>query len=434
MTIYALSTPRGKSAIAIIRLSGKKTISVLEQITQRPIPPARYASLRKLYDPEHKNILDEALIIFFKRPHSYTGEDSAELHIHGGKAIIDSILHALSTFDDLRPAEAGEFSYRAVLNNRMDLTCAEGIADMIDAETKSQQIQSLRQMKGALGILYEKWRQRLMKALAHLETDIEFAEEYLPRGIGKKALKDILILRKELINHLNDSRGQTLREGIKIAIIGMPNTGKSSLLNYLVKHEAAIVSTQAGTTRDSIEVYLTLGGVPTHICDTAGIREAGNEIEQEGIRRAKKKAQEADIRLFISSPDTVQTEKNKKNIESLYQKGDFLIGNKSDLGSSNAEYHISIKTGENMKKFTKILETAIKKRFGLSEYPTLTRIRHRDSLTEALTALNRISEENINELVVEDIRLATRSLGKITGKVDIESLLDIVFHDFCIGK
>jgi tRNA modification GTPase len=441
MTIYALSTPPGRGAIAIIRLSGGHTQKVVEKLTGKASPEPRLAALRVLSDPETGDPIDSGLVLFFQAPHSYTSEDMAELHIHGGVAIVDCILEVLSQFKELRPAEPGEFTRLAVLNGRMDLTQAEAVADMIDSETIAQQKQAFRQMQGALGELYEGWRQKLALSLAHLEADIEFADEDLPGGIGQAVLSEVAILKDEIAAHILDDRGRTLRHGVEIAIIGAPNVGKSSVLNYLAGREAAIVSARAGTTRDVVEVSLTLGGVPAVLADTAGIREAGDEIEREGVRRALKRATKADIRLHVTAfGEPAQAD------EVRFQEGDIYVANKQDLGTTPrpssllAEdfYEISAQTGAGMPTLIAALNARVQENFGLAERPALTRTRHRNALQEAGVALERSLERPGSgmelELVAEDLRLAMREIGRITGAVDVESLLDIVFRDFCIGK
>lgn len=441
MTIYALSTPPGRGAIAIIRLSGSHTLKTVEKLTGKPVPEPRQATLRVLSDPKVGDPIDSGLVLFFQAPHSYTSEDMAELHIHGGVAIVDRILEVLSGLEDLRPAEPGEFTRLAVLNGRMDLTQAEAVADMIDAETMAQQKQAFRQMQGALGELYEGWRKKLASSLAHLEADIEFADEDLPGGIGQAVLGEVTLLNDEISAHIRDDRGRTLRHGVEIAIIGAPNVGKSSLLNYLVGREAAIVSARAGTTRDIVEVSLTLGGVPAVLADTAGIREAGDEIEREGVRRALKRATKADIRLHVKAfGEPAQAD------EARFQEGDIYVANKQDLGTTPrppgllAEdfYEISAETGAGMPTLIAALNARVQENFGLAERPALTRTRHRNALQEAGVALERglvrAGSGMELELVAEDLRLAMREIGRITGAVDVESLLDIVFRDFCIGK
>ena len=446
MTIYALSTPPGRGAIAIIRITGSHTATTIEKLTGKPVPQPRQAALRVLSDPGTGDSIDSGLVLFFQAPHSYTSEDMAELHIHGGIAIVDRLLGALSQLEGLRPAEPGEFTRLAVLSGRMDLTQAEAVADMIDSETMAQQKQAFRQMQGALGTLYEGWRQNLASSLAHLEADIEFADEDLPGGIGQAVLADVATLNDEIASHIRDDRGRSLRNGVEIAIIGAPNVGKSSLLNYLVGREAAIVSARSGTTRDIVEVSLTLGGVPALLADTAGIREAGDEIEREGVRRALKRASEADIRLHVTAFGDPPRSDGFNTDKAGFRAGDIYVANKQDIGETTRPpniheddfFGVSAETGAGMPALIQALNARVRQNFGLAERPALTRTRHRIALQAASVALGRGLERAESgmelELVAEDLRLAMREIGRITGAVDVESLLDIVFRDFCIGK
>ncbi len=438
MTIYALATPVGRSALAVIRLSGARAGDALKALTQKPLPVAREARVRPLLCPETGRELDHALVLWMPGPHSFTGEDCVEIHAHGGLAVIDSILTALAGIKGLRPAEAGEFTRRAVVNGRLDLTAAEAIGDLIDAETSAQQQQALRQMRGALGVLYNGWRDRIKTALAHLEADIEFADEDLPGGLGQGALAGLEGLAEEIADHLADQRGERLRAGVSVAIIGSPNAGKSSIINILAKRDAAIVSPQAGTTRDVVEVSLVMAGVPVTIADTAGLRQSGDDIEMQGVARARRRAEEADIRLLVIAPDAPPGD-----AVDLLIAGDFCLANKADLGPAAAALPdgvrpiaLSALTGQGVEAFQAILTAILGERFGLAEQPALTRARHRAALEEALSYLQTADaiRHRALELAAEDLRLASRALGRITGQVDIEALLDIVFADFCIGK
>lgn len=442
MTIFALSTPPGRGAIAVIRLSGKDASGTLAGLTGRALPEPRKAALRTILDPATRAPVDSGLVLFFPAPHSYTGEDMAEIHVHGGVAVVDRLLEALADQPALRPAEPGEFTRRAVLNGRMDLTQAEAVADMIEAETQAQQAQAFRQMRGELGALYEGWRQKLASSLAHLEADIEFADEDLPGGIGRAVLEEVAALTRDIAAHLKDRRGRALRKGIEIAIVGAPNVGKSSILNHMAGREAAIVSARAGTTRDVVEASLTLGGVPVVLADTAGLREAGDEVEREGVRRALKKASAADIRLHVFAPDA-----GGAGVFDAagFRPGDIFVANKADLGSLAPPagpaadcFSVSAKSGAGMTELMEALGERVRAGFGLAESPALTRSRHKNALQAALEALQRGLDRADGpgglELVAEDLRLAMREIGRITGAVDVESLLDIVFKDFCIGK
>jgi tRNA modification GTPase len=438
MTIYALATPVGRSALAVIRLSGTRAGDALKALTRKPLPTAREARVRPVFCPETGRELDQALVLWMPAPHSFTGEDCVEVHAHGGLAVVESILTALASIKGLRPAEAGEFTRRAVVNGRLDLTAAEAIGDLIDAETSAQQQQALRQMRGALGALYNGWRDRIKTALAHLEADIEFADEDLPGGLGQDALAGLDGLAEEIADHLADQRGERLRDGVSVAIIGSPNAGKSSIINILAKKDAAIVSPQAGTTRDVVEVSLVMAGVPVTIADTAGLRLSGDDIEMQGVVRAKRRAEEADIRLLVIAPDAPPGD-----AVDLLLAGDFCLGNKADLGPTKLKLPdgvrsvaLSALTGQGVDAFQTILTETLGQRFGLAEQPALTRARHRAALEEALSYLQRAdaARHRALELAAEDLRLASRALGRITGRVDIEALLDIVFADFCIGK
>lgn len=449
MTIFALSTPPGRGAIAMIRLSGEKSSAALKSLSALELPDLRRASVRLLSDPRTGQLIDEAVVLRFEAPHSFTGEDMLELHVHGGLAVVDSLLDALASIDGLRPAEAGEFSKRAVLNGRLDLTRAEGIADLIDAESEAQKQQALRQMSGALGQLYEKWRDQIKTGLAHLEADLEFAEEDLPGGLGQSALDGLAALLPEMRAHLSEDRGERLREGVCVAIIGPPNAGKSSIINRLAGRDAAIVSARAGTTRDVVEVAMVLGGVPVTLSDTAGLREAQDEIEQEGVRRARLRAEEAELRLLVTAPDVEVSHFDGGAVQDIMKPGDFWLHNKSDLmepsakdasvkneGSKFRHYTVSAQTDHGIDDLLNQLSCEISRRFGLSERPALTRVRHRKALEEAVSYLQSAMEARSQglELAAEDLRMSSRALGRITGTVDVEALLDIVFADFCIGK
>ncbi len=431
MTIYALSTAPQRGAIAIIRISGEGVKPLLQKLTHKPPPPPRMAQFAVLY--EDTNILDEALILYFAAPQSYSGEDMAELHIHGGTHVVSRLLTVLSREPDMRPAQAGEFTRRAVLNGKMDLTRAEAIADLIDAETEAQHHQAIRQLRGELGALYETWRTRLTHALAHIEADIEFAEEDLPGGIGTAAFPDLQQLCTDMAAHIDDARGISVREGLAIAIMGAPNVGKSSILNHIAGRGAAITSDQPGTTRDIIDVPLTLAGIPVVFSDTAGLRDTADAIEQEGVKRALARGKEADIRIFVLSATDITDAP-----AFISRETDFLIANKCDLAPppKGVDFALSAKTGTGFDNFLAALEGRIRMQYGLGEAPRLTRLRHRQALQESLTALSRglAARDDALELAAEDLRLANRALGRITGAVDVEALLDIVFSDFCIGK
>ncbi|MDO8290792.1 MAG: tRNA uridine-5-carboxymethylaminomethyl(34) synthesis GTPase MnmE [Parvibaculum sp.] len=439
-TIYALSSAGGRAGVAVIRVSGAKTRFVIEVLTGRAVPGPRQAVLRRLQDPKSNVALDRALVLYFDGPQSFTGEDVAEFHVHGGRAVVGSVLKALSGIEGLRTAEAGEFTRRAFENDKLDLTEAEGLADLIDADTEAQRRQALRQMEGALGQIYEGWRARLLRILAYAEADIDFADEDLPDDLMARLGPQIEGLAGEIQTHLEDGhRGERLRDGVEVAIVGPPNVGKSSLLNRLAGRDAAIVSDEAGTTRDVLEVRLDLGGVPVTLSDTAGLREATGNIEKEGIRRGLAKASSADLRLVMVAmgPDGQMT-----GDFALAQEGDFRIVNKADQGElsdlQSGTMAISALTGQGIDGLVAALEARVSALYGAGEYPVITRARHREGLEACQVSLARaldgLEAGRDSALVAEDLRLAMRALGRITGRVDVEDLLDVVFRDFCIGK
>ncbi|MCE9648063.1 MAG: tRNA uridine-5-carboxymethylaminomethyl(34) synthesis GTPase MnmE [Parvibaculum sp.] len=436
-TIYALSSAGGRAGVAVIRVSGPATAAAVEALTGAKSPRAREATLRKISDPETGAALDRGLVLWFEGPASFTGEDVAEFHIHGGRAVVAGVLGALGRLPGLRLAMAGEFTRRAFENGKLDLTEAEGLADLIDAETEAQRRQALRQMEGALGQLYESWRGRLIRILAYAEAEIDFADEELPGDLLWRLGPEIEALASEIQSHLDDGRrGERLRDGVEVAIVGPPNVGKSSLLNRLAGRDAAIVSDEAGTTRDVLEVRLDLGGVPVALADTAGLREAEGSVEKEGIRRGLAKAHSADLRLVMVAA------KRGGGVEGdfeLAQPGDLRIVNKTDVGGGvEGALPISALSGEGIEALLATLTERVTALFGASENPVITRARHREGLEacgrELERALAGLRDDRSGELVAEDLRLAARSLGRITGRVDVEDLLDVVFRDFCIGK
>ena len=437
-TIYALSSAAGRAGVAVIRLSGPEAGGTLQALTGRAPGDARKAELRRLRRPDDGAPLDRALVLFFSRPESFTGEDVAELHVHGGRAVVASVLEALAGIPGLRAALPGEFTRRAFENGKLDLTEVEGLADLIDAETEAQRRQALRQMEGALGRLYEDWRARLMRLLAYAEAEIDFPDEEVPGDLLKSLGPEVEALRADIAIHLKDGhRGERLREGVEVAIMGPPNAGKSSLLNRLARREAAIVSAEAGTTRDVVEVRFDLGGVPVTLADTAGLREAAGEIEAEGVRRALARAEAADLRIVVEACD------GKGGLTgsfALAREGDLKLLNKVDLGAPDKvdAIMVSVMNGEGLGEVEQKLSEIVSELASLSENPVVTRARHREGLEECLASLERVGEGlragRETELITEDLRLAARALGRITGRVDVEDLLDIVFRDFCIGK
>jgi len=434
-TIFALASGAGRGAIAVLRISGPDSAAILARLAGR-LPSPRVASLRRLQDPDGAGTLDEALVLWFPGPGSYTGEDSAELHLHGGPAVIAAVGGALAALG-ARPAEHGEFTRRAFLNGRMDLTAAEGIADLIAAETEAQRRQALRQADGALARLYGGWAERLTRLLAHQEAAIEFADDDLPTDLGDRARRGAGTLRAEIAAHLADGgRGERLREGVLVAIVGAPNAGKSSLLNALAGREAAIVSARAGTTRDVVEVRLVLAGVPVTLADTAGLREAADEIEQEGIRRARRRAEEADLVLAVFAADAPPD----AGTLAWVTPGALVLANKLDLAAAPAAIGgvaplaVSALTGAGLDRLRARLEAEASRLAGAGDAALLTRPRHRAALSEAADWLAEAEAAPLPEVSSEALRAALRALGRLTGRVDVEAVLDVVFRDFCIGK
>jgi len=442
-TIFALASGRGRAGIAVLRISGPQAGSVARELAGRPAPAPRRAAVRRLADPATGTVLDEALMLFFRAPASFTGEDVLELHLHGGRAVIDGVLEALGRLSGLRPAEPGEFSRRAFERGRMDLTAAEGLNDLVMAETAAQRRQALRQMNGALAELYERWRGTLIESLAHLEAGIDFSDEELPEDLAAAPAERLAGLREEIAAHLADAgRGERLRDGVGIVILGAPNVGKSSLLNALARRDAAIVSETAGTTRDVIEVAMDLGGYPATLVDTAGIREAGEAIEAEGVRRAIDRAGRADLRLVLA--EAPEWPAIPESTAALRLEGALLVLTKSDRGGpppgvvENAPetFAVSAVTGAGLAVLEQALEDRVVAMCEPGEAPAITRARHRRALEDCLGALERFAATVARDpvLAAEDARLASRALGRITGRVDVEELLDVIFSDFCIGK
>lgn len=427
--IFALATGAGRSAVAVMRLSGAGTGAVLATLAG-PLPAPRRASLRLLRLAGVA--LDRALVLWFPAPGSYTGEDGAELHLHGGPAVIAAVADALAALG-ARPAEPGEFTRRAFLHGRLDLTAAEGIADLISAETEAQRRQALRQAEGGLAQRHAGWAQRLTQLLARQEAFIEFEEEELPGDLDAQVEADAALLRAEMEAMLAEGdRGEKLREGLTIAILGAPNAGKSSLLNALAGREAAIVSARAGTTRDVVEVRMILAGVPVTLADTAGLREAADEIEAEGIRRALARAETADLRLLVFAADAPPDEATL----ALRGPDALLVLNKADLPHAGLPEAVAVsaRTGAGLEALRQRLEAAAAARAGLADGAVLTRPRHRAALREAVEELTRLPLAGLPELRAEALRRALRALGRLTGRVDVEQVLDVVFGEFCIGK
>jgi len=442
-TIFALASGRGRAGVAVVRVSGPQAHPALERLSRRPAPAPRQTCLRRLRDPESGAVLDEALVVVFAAPASFTGEDVVELHLHGGRAVVSGVLDALGRLEGLKPAEPGAFSRRAFEHGKMDLTAAEGLNDLVLAETTAQRRQALRQMEGALGALYEGWRSTLIEARARLEAEIDFSDEDLPENLTADLHKRLAALRGEVAEHLADSgRGERLRDGASVVILGPPNVGKSSLLNALARREAAIVAETAGTTRDAIEVNMDLGGYPATLIDTAGVREAGDAVEAEGVRRAMARAESADLRIVLG--EAAEWPSLPGAIAELRSRDAILVLNKADaagmtpgpLRDADGVFAISATSGAGLGKLLDELEERVVALCDVGESPAITRARHREALRESLEAMDRFlaQPEADPVLAAEDLRLAARSLGRITGREDVEDVLDVIFSSFCIGK
>lgn len=440
-TIFALGSGQARAGIAVIRISGGRAGEVLQRLSGAALPEPRRASLVRLSDPETGEAVDTGLALWFPAPKSFTGEAVAELHLHGGRACVEGVLTALSCLPGLRPADPGEFTRRAFENGKLDLTEVEGLADLIQAETAAQRRQALRQFEGVLGERYENWREALLQALARMEAAIDFVDEELPQDVIARAGETVAKISAEIRAHLDDNRrGERLREGFRIVLLGAPNAGKSTLLNAIAQREAAIVSEEPGTTRDVVEVGLDLGGFPVVIADTAGLRESKAAVEQEGVRRARARAAESDLRMTLF--DGKIWPKCDPETRALVDENTLPVITKADLHAKIenpqiggvAAISLSAKTGEGMEALLERLEEAIRARMAGSETAPLTRLRHRRHLEECLGALERFPKATGAELAAEDLRLAVRALGRITGRVDVEEVLDRLFTEFCIGK
>lgn len=436
-TIFALATYPAKSGVAIVRVSGSLALNSLKYFGINIQPQDRIAKFAVLKDGEDE--IDQALYFCFNAPHSFTGEDVVEYHLHGSIAVINSVLSLLSKIPNFRLAEPGEFAKRAFMNNKMDLTKAEGLADLIEAETKLQQRQALRQMSGELENLYDKWRNSLIHAMAFIEAYIDFPDEDLPQEIITELNEQINELRFEITNHLSDKRGEKLREGIYIAIYGAPNVGKSTLLNNLAKRDVAIVSNIPGTTRDIIEVRLDLNGYLVTIADTAGLRVSDDVIENEGIKRAKNAVANADLKIAIFDA-SVETPVDKDSFE-LIDDNTIVILNKIDaektiVGNIGKHNFIRMSLLDNIgvNELLELITVFIRDNYAPISTPLITRIRYRNLLEEAMKALMKFDLSKDSELAAEDLRVAASKLGQITGRIDVENILDKIFSSFCIGK
>ena len=442
MTIFALSSGPGISGVAVIRISGLKTKEILEKIATGPFPEPRVASLKKIIEIQTKDLIDEGILIWFPGPKSYTGEDMAEIHIHGSRAVIQSILDNISKIEGCRLAESGDFTKRAFQNEKINLLKAESIGDLIASETEIQRKQALKIMSGKSSEKFDSWRKILLKILSNLEAKIDFPDEDLPSNILNNIKKDSQKVKLEIKKVLNDSKvGERVREGFKIAIIGPTNAGKSSLLNYFSKREVAIVSEIAGTTRDIIEVHLNIDGFPVIMSDTAGIRNSKDEIEKKGIKLALKRAEDADLNILVFEPKSVDFTGFLSDLN--IEKSIFVI-NKSDLGKIKGKdlnkykpILISIKDEKNIEKLIDKIKKNLTNKFVSAEDTLITRERHRQHLEQCIFHLDEFSKKEKDsdfDKATEDIRLATRHLGMLVGKVDVEEILGSIFNDFCIGK
>ena len=443
MTIYALSSGPGLSGIAVIRVSGPDTEKVLKNLTFLPIPSPRVAVLRKFINPETKELIDNGILLWFPGPESYTGEDMAEFHVHGSKTVIDAIHLSISKVKGCRLAEPGEFTKIAFQNGKINLLKAESISDLISSETEIQRKQAIKIMSGKSSDKFNSLRVRLIKILSNIEAKIDFPEDDLPNNILENIHSETKKIKFEIEKILNDQKvGERIREGFKIAIVGPTNAGKSSLLNYLSRRDVAIVSEIAGTTRDVIEAHLNLDGFPVILSDTAGIRVSKDEIEKKGIKLALEKAEKADLNIIVLEPKNVDFTHFSRDLD--IRKA-ILVVNKSDLGVDQIsdeinKYNpifISIKEEKNLDKLINFIKEELKNKFISSEDIYITRERHRVNLENCLDHLKKFQEKKSLEdfdKAAEDLRLATRYLGMIVGKVDVEEVLGSIFNDFCIGK
>jgi len=454
-TIFALSSGRPPAAIAVVRVCGPQASVALEKLIGR-VPAPRYVALVKVRDPNGGEAIDEALALWFPGPHSETGEDMAEFQLHGGHAVIAAVFEALGQIEGCRPAEPGEFTRRAFENGRLDLTEVEGLADLIAAETPAQRRQAYRQLKGLIGEQAQAWRKQIVEALALVEARIDFTDEAdVPEDLVGPALCAAQQLRSKISAALGDQgRGERLRDGMIVAIAGPPNAGKSTLLNRLARREAAIVSPYPGTTRDVIEVHLNLDGYPVTLLDTAGIRESSDPVEQMGIRRAAERAAAADLVLWVIDGSAIDGSVNGIGVGSSggkpFESETWTITNKTDAAvnslwincesqsaSSDRKFAVSALSGEGMDALIEALAAHARDYFAGAESGLITRARHRRALEETVGALDRALAQGgsgTEELIAEELRSAATTLGRLTGRVDVEDILDVIFRDFCIGK
>ncbi len=443
MTIYALSSGPGLSGVAVIRISGSKVQEIVKLTTNGKLPKPRKATLKKFNKINNSELIDEGILIWFPGPESYTGEDMAEIHVHGSIAVVRAILDELSKINNCRLAEPGEFTKLAFQNGKINLLKAESISDLISAETEIQRQQAIKIMSGRSSDKFNSLRDKLLKILSNVEAKIDFPEDDLPEDVIKNIKIDSQKVRSEIEAILNDQKvGERIRQGFKIAIVGPANAGKSSLLNYLSKRDVAIVSEIAGTTRDVIEAHLNVDGYPVVISDTAGIRQSKDEIEKKGIKLALKRAEDADLNIIVIEPKSVNF---TGFLNDLVSEKSIIVINKIDLGYKNINQQIekfnpiflSIKNETNLDELINRIKVKLKNKFISSNETLITRERHRQSLEACVQNLQNFEEKNSQEdfdKAAEDLRLATRHLGMIVGKVDVEEILGSIFNDFCIGK
>ena len=442
-TKYALSSGPGVSGVAVIRISGSETKKVISKLTNGNFPKPRMATLKKINKINTNEMIDEGIILWFPGPDSYTGEDMAEFHVHGSRAVIEAILRSISKIENCRLAEPGEFTKIAFQNGKINLLKAESISDLISSETEIQRQQAIKIMSGESSEKFNSWREGLLKILSNVEAKIDFPDEDLPEDIIKNIKINSEKIKSEIMKTLNDQKvGERIREGFKIAIVGPTNAGKSSLLNYLSRREVAIVSEIAGTTRDVIETHLNIDGLPVIVSDTAGIRESKDEIEKKGIKLALKSAEDADLNIVVIEPKSVHF---TDFLRDLISEKSILAVNKSDLGIENMFYkfkkynpiYISLKNEKNLDQLITAIKEKLKNQFIDSDDILITRERHRQHLEQCVLNLEKFKNKNESEdfdKAAEDLRLATRHLGMIVGKVDVEEVLGSIFNDFCIGK
>ena len=442
MNIYALSSGRGPSGIAIIRLSGSDALGISKVITKKKKLKSKEINLCKFYDPSNNALIDEGLLLVFFRPNSFTGDDLVEFHIHGSNAVISYFLKVLSEQDNCRLAEPGEFTKTAFQNNKIDLVEAESIGDLIHSETEMQRQQAVKLVQGNASNYYNDLRNKLIKSLAYIEAKIDFAEDDLPESVLNDVQKSIKEVHADIKRILEDHKvGEKIRDGFRVSIVGEVNAGKSSMLNLLSKRDAAIVSEEKGTTRDIIEVYLNIDGYPVILADTAGIRTAQNEIEKKGISLAISKSKESDLSLIMIDNTSKSIDSKVKD---LINEDCIVVLNKSDVDSKqNHNFNqiptvlISVKDNKNVLQLITLIKSKLSRKFSTSNDVLVTRERHRIKLNECLKEIDNFLKKDKNkyiEMAAEDLRIATRHLGGIVGKVDVEEILDSIFKDFCIGK